>query len=142
MSQQDNIEAARANFEAISKQDKDLWDRIHAPDYLGEEPGVPEAMNVEQHWMFLMGMTTAFPDNQFEFTRTIATGDYVVVHWTVTGTHNGPLPTPTGDSIPATGKKVVLKGSSTFELRDGKLTREWGFFDNASILAQLGLMPG
>jgi ketosteroid isomerase-like protein len=82
MSQQDNIEAARANFEAISKQDKDLWDPIHAPDYLGEEPGVPEAMNVEQHWMFLVGMTTAFPDSQFEFTRTIATGDYVVVHWT------------------------------------------------------------
>jgi predicted ester cyclase len=43
---------------------------------------------------------------------------------------------------PATGKKLVLKGGSTFELRDGKLTREWGFFDNASIMAQLGLMPG
>jgi predicted ester cyclase len=56
----------------------------------------------------------------------IAQGDYVVAHWTGTGTHTGPLSTPTGSSIPATGKQVVLKASETYQLKGGKISRPWG----------------
>ena len=66
----------------------------------------------------------------------------VVAHWSATGTHNGPLLTPTGDSIPATGKKAQVSGSTTYEFKDGVIARNWVFWDMASLLSQLGLMPG
>ena len=69
----------------------------------------------------------------------IAHGDYIVAHWT--GTHTGPLHTPTGSSIPATGKQVVLKASETYQLKGGKISRVWEFFDRVSLLSQLGLTP-
>jgi predicted ester cyclase len=51
------------------------------------------------------------------------------------------LPTPTGGSILATGKKVVLKACDIYELKGGKIVRSWNFFDRASLLDQLGLLP-
>jgi predicted ester cyclase len=91
--------------------------------------------------MFLQGYLTAFPDAHIEVTLLIAQGKYVFVHWTGTGTHTGPLHTSPGSAIPATGKPVVLKVRETYELKGGKITHLWGFFDRVSLLGQLGVMP-
>jgi len=71
----------------------------------------------------------------------IAQGNYVVTRWTGTGANTGPVRTPTGSSIPATGKKVVLKACDIYELKGGKIVRSWNYFDLASLLGQLGLLP-
>ncbi len=48
--------------------------------------------------------------------------------------------TPLGASIPSTGKTVTLRGTLTTDIKDGKVIRTWGYFDMASLLAQLGLV--
>ena len=48
---------------------------------------------------------------------------------------------PSGATIPATGKKVTVPDSSTLEIKGGKLTHNWIFWDRATFLGQLGLMP-
>ena len=141
MPEQDNIKIARANFDAINAQDLDKWSALQTADVMTEGTGAPAPMNREQNRMFIQGFLTAFPDLHFEVTRAIAQGNDVVLHWTATGTHNGPLPTPTGGSIPATAKKAAVAGSSTFELKDGKITRGWIFWDMTSLLGQLGVLP-
>jgi steroid delta-isomerase-like uncharacterized protein len=142
MSEQDNIKAVHADFEAFNARDQEAWIQGRAADFVSEQPGAPGPVNAEQNWAIVSGFFAAFPDLHFEVTMTIAQGNDVVAHWTATGTHNGPLPTPTGDSIPATGKKAQVRGSTTFEFKDGVIARNWVFWDMASLLGQLGLMPG
>ena len=63
---------------------------------------------------------TAFPGSKFEVLRTIAQGDYVVTHWKASGgTHSGPLRTPSGGTVPPTGKSAVVMGSTTTQLKNG-----------------------
>ena len=77
----------------------------------------------------------------FEVVRTIAQGDFVTANWRATGTHNGPLTTPNGNSIPPTGKKATTPGSTTYQFKDGKAVYSWVHWDMITLLAQLGLMP-
>ncbi len=141
MSEQDNIKVVQANYDAFNAHDLDKFNQLRTADFMAEQPGAPAPMNREQNRMFLQAYLMAFPDIHADVTRMIAQGNYVVTHVTFTGTHTGPLPTPTGRSIPATGKKVVVKASDTYELKDGKIFRSWSFADMASFLGQLGLLP-
>jgi len=98
-------------------------------------------MNPEETRGYLQGFLTAFPNIHHDVAYTVAKGDNVVMHWTAAGTQTGPLATPSGGSIPATGKHAVVPGSTTFEIQHGKVLHGWTFFDMASLLLQLGLMP-
>jgi predicted ester cyclase len=51
------------------------------------------------------------------------------------------LQTPSGGSIPPTGKSPVVMGSTTSEVKDGKIIHSWTFWDMAALLGQLGLLP-
>ena len=65
-----------------------------------------------------------------------------ILNWVASGTHTGPLRTPTGASIPPTGKKAVVPGSSTYQFKNGKAVHTWVHWDMVTLLDQLGLMPG
>jgi steroid delta-isomerase-like uncharacterized protein len=141
MSEQDNVKVAHAQMHAFNAGEQDKWTQARSADYRAEGPGAPGPLDAAQNWMFLGVFRTAFPDLYLEVTRTLAQGDDVVVHWTATGTHTGPLRTPTGNSVPATGRKAVVVGSTTYEFKAGKIAHEWAFWDMTSLLGQLGLMP-
>ena len=99
-------------------------------------------MNAEQNRMYTQNFLTAFPGSKFEVLHTIAQGDYVVVNWKAGGgAHTGPLHTPSGCTIPPTGKTATVVGSTTSQIKNGKITRSWTFWDMTSLLGQLGLMP-
>ena len=141
MSEQDNINVVKASFGALTAHDLNKWSALQTTDSTTESTGGLAPMNLEQNQMFLQNFLTAFPDLHFVVTRIVAQGNDVVAHWTVTGKHNGPLLTPIGNTIPATGKKAVVTGSNTFELKSGKIYRAWSYWDMTSLLSQLGLMP-
>jgi steroid delta-isomerase-like uncharacterized protein len=142
MSEQDNIKAAHAFFDAWNAGDLSKGDVYNAPDFVAEGPGAPGPMNTEQNRMYSQNFLTAFPDSKFEVLLTIAHGDYVVTHWKAGGgTHSGPLHTPSGGVVPATGKPATVMGSTTVQLKNGKIIRSWSFWDLASLLGQLGLLP-
>ena len=142
MSEQDNIKAAHAFFDAWNAGDLSKGDVYNAPDFMAEGPGAPGSMNTEQNRMYTQNFMTAFPGTKFEVLLTIAQGDYVVTNWKAAGgTHSGPLQTPSGASIPPTGKSAIVMGSTTTQLKNGKITHSWTFWDMASLLGQLGLLP-
>jgi predicted ester cyclase len=143
MSRERNIESSRAFFEYANAGNFEAIDALHAPGYTTEYmPGLAGPLNEEQNRMMLQGWQMAFPDLKFEVTLEVADEKYVVTHWEGNGTHMGPIHTPSGGVIEPTGKKLHLVGSTTMEIEDGKHRRAWTFFDQASLLAQLGLMPG
>lgn len=67
-----------------------------------------------------------------------ACGDDVFVEWTMTGTHVGELM-----GTPATHLRVEgLLGCSHFTFgADGSIARDLVYFDSATLLRQLGLLP-
>jgi predicted ester cyclase len=143
MSKQENIESSRAFFEHANAGDLDAVDALHAPGFTTEYfPGMAGPLNEEENRMMLEGWMAACPDIKFEVTLEVADEEYVVSHWVGSGTHTGPMHTPSGAVIEPTGKRFQLVGSTTMEIEDGKHRRAWSFFDQASMLAQLGLMPG
>jgi steroid delta-isomerase-like uncharacterized protein len=142
MSKQENIESSRAFFDAYNAGNMQAIDALHAPGFTTTyAPGFPGPLNEEQNRMMLEGMRMAFPDTSFEITLEVADEEYVVTHWLMTGTHTGPLYAASGAVIQPTGKRVQLPGVTTMEIRDGKHTQAWVFYDQASLLAQLGLLP-
>jgi steroid delta-isomerase-like uncharacterized protein len=82
----------------------------------------------------------AFPDGRVEVDRSVDSGDYVCIELTGRGTHTGPLRGPGGD-IPATGRSLTLHLCDVYEIRNGKISSIHSYFDSASMLTQLGVMP-
>lgn len=141
MSELDNIKAAHSFFEAWNANDLSKATPYEASNFMVESPGTPGPMNAEQNRNYNQNFLTAFSGSRFEILRDVVQGDYVVTHWKITGKHNNPLVAPSGTAIPATGKTATIVGSSTFEIKNGKIVHSWNFWDMTSLLGQLGLMP-
>jgi steroid delta-isomerase-like uncharacterized protein len=82
----------------------------------------------------------AFPDGKVTVERIISSGDTIAVEYTGRGTHTGTLASPMGD-IEATGKSVTLQLCDVYELSGGKVRSNRQYFDSASLMTQLGIMP-
>jgi steroid delta-isomerase-like uncharacterized protein len=141
MSDQENIKAAQSFFDAWNQGDLNKSNAYEADNFMAESPGAPGPMNSTQNRAYIQNFFTAFPGSKFEIVRTIVQGDFVVINWKITGKNNGPLRAPSGASIPATGKTSTLVGSTTAQVKNGKVVYSWGYFDMASLLGQLGLLP-
>jgi predicted ester cyclase len=68
-------------------------------------------------------------------------GDAFCDEWNIVATHTGPLTLPDGTQIPPTGKRVEIRGMEFCQVRDGKLVIDNLYYDNLTLLAQLGLLP-
>jgi steroid delta-isomerase-like uncharacterized protein len=139
MSEQDNIQVIRANFEALNVRDGEHFRALRAADFAAEVPGSSNPLNAEQTWTFNLGYLSAFPDAVMEATRMIAQGDYVVALYKASGTHTQPMRASNGSSIPATGKPFAVNGCSVYELKHGKIFHQWDFADMLSLFSQLGI---
>jgi steroid delta-isomerase-like uncharacterized protein/uncharacterized protein (TIGR02118 family) len=78
----------------------------------------------------------AFPDFGIELTSQSAEGDRALLEWVMSGTHKGDLP-----GMPATGKEFSVRGATALELKNGRISRNSDYWDMATLLTQLGLMP-
>jgi steroid delta-isomerase-like uncharacterized protein len=86
---------------------------------------------------FLPGWVTASSDIRITHPRYLDAGDTVVSVFTVTGTHDGPLGTS-----PATGSRFELELCELWRFDAAGLVVGGDlYYDQLSLLAQLGLMP-
>jgi steroid delta-isomerase-like uncharacterized protein len=80
----------------------------------------------------------AFPDFHLGIRRVSVDGEVVCVEWHATGTHSGPFlhAPPTGRFVDVDGCIVVRLGD------DGLIANEILYWDVASLLEQIGMLPG
>jgi steroid delta-isomerase-like uncharacterized protein len=83
---------------------------------------------------------TALPDARTEIVNLFTDGTQVASEHTGRGTHAGPLVTAAG-AIPASGRQVELRIGEIYEVRDGKITKLYAYYDSATLMRQLGLLP-
>jgi predicted ester cyclase len=66
----------------------------------------------------------------------VANDDWVVVHVTFRGTHNGEF-----QGIPPTGKTMALNGIGMFRIVNGQAAENLGQMDILGLMQQLGAIP-
>jgi steroid delta-isomerase-like uncharacterized protein len=137
-------EISRKLADAQTKHDSEAVARLYASDAVAYDPMYPEPLRGrEAIAKDSDAFFTAFPDLRFEILSVIEKDDRSGAgEVRLTGTHTGPLESPTGEMIPPTNKKIELKGGGFVKLNDrGEIVEERRYYDVGTILRQLGLMP-
>lgn len=84
---------------------------------------------------FAEGIFPAFPDIKSELTSRFVAGDRAGLEWIMTGTQ-ATLP-----GQPTVHKPFSVRGVTILELHEGKIRRNSDYWDLATFLKQVGLMP-
>ncbi|MFE9767957.1 ester cyclase [Streptomyces sp. NPDC005808] len=94
--------------------------------------------NIVDYWR---QMTDAVTDASYESVYAAEAGDTAIDEGFYTGTNTGPLPLPSGETLPATGKSVRIRGCDIATVEDGRIVSYRLYFDQMDFLGQLGLLP-
>jgi steroid delta-isomerase-like uncharacterized protein len=137
-------DSSRKFAESFNKHDLDGVAKLYATDAVAYDPMYPEPLRGrdairKDAATFFKG----FPDIRYEIITTIEKDDRNGAdEIRLTGTHTGPLATPTGQDLPPTNKRVELKGGAFIRLNErGEIVEERRYYDVATVLRQLGVMP-
>ena len=111
-------------------------------DFVHRDAFESGALSVEETNRFWPSWFVAFPEHDFEVTRTIAAEEVVVTQWDFTGTNSGPLEFPFFEKpIEPTGRTIRFRGVSILDVSDGLTQRETLYIDLATLMVELGLEP-
>lgn len=81
-------------------------------------------------------MFAGVPDAKVIPHEFLSLDDKVVVRFTMTGTHLGPLM-----GVPATGRPIQLPGITILRFENGKCVERWSVADFLAVLGQIGALP-
>ena len=122
--------------EAVNQGNLELVDELLADNFVEHEaiPGAAQGKQAAKDYfvMFRQG----FPDMKFTINDMVSSGDKVWTLVTITGTHSGPFM-----DMPATGKKISIKGVDIVRFANGQAVEHWGVTDTATMMQQLGMLP-
>ena len=130
------------NKDFILAYTEDFWnkhniaafDKYYTADFIMHFAGGDQ--NREQYKGLCQAYFTAFPDLHITTDDLVAEGDKVTKVWTAKSTHKGEFM-----GIPATGKRIVVKGIEVFRIADVKIAEVWASMDNLGMMQQLGVIP-
>jgi len=133
----DSMDIAREVIKAWNAHDPDGVARLVSNDYVSESDTLPAPLRGPEAVRQVVQMYLhAFPDLHFEIEQVFSSGNYVTLRWRATGTHRGELM-----GIAPTNRPAETHGCTVEEVRDGKIVREWAYWDTGSLLRQLGVLP-
>ena len=113
---------------------------LFSPDVVTVFPGMEPMHSRDQFLAVEQAFFTALPDMQLRLTSIVESGNRAIAEGVLAGTHTGPLATPGGE-IPPTGKSVEFSFADAFVIENGKVTEHRIYFDQLTLMRQLGLMP-
>ena len=142
MSVEENLRVIEKATKALNDRDLDTFERLHLNSVLQRDPQNPQGIKGPKAIRAsLEPFLKAFPDIRFATETQFGAGDWVTQLGHMRGTHTGPLEIQGGQSIPATNKPVQLSVAMISKLEGGKFAEINLYFDQASLMAQLGLLP-
>src|SRR3981081_878949 len=81
---------------------------------------------------FVVAELEGVPDLELKLMRSDIHDGHGTIEWTFSGTDK---------DVFKTGKKFSVRGVSVIDMRDGKIFRNVDFYDAATIMRQVGLLP-
>jgi steroid delta-isomerase-like uncharacterized protein len=141
MSDEQNIQTIRSVYEMFNSRDTTGLMGLVTDDFELIDVALGLTWTGKPGWQeWLSNWAVSIPDAMTRMDSLIAAGDTIVTEHTGTGTHTGPLQTPAG-TIPPTGKAIKLQFAEIFTMRDGKIRQMKAYWDSATLMRQLGLIP-
>jgi steroid delta-isomerase-like uncharacterized protein len=133
-----NVETFRAAHQAFNRRDFDAIVRQLADGFVYHDNATGKTFAGPGGFkQFLSGWTTAFSNAEVSEPMYIDGGDVVVAEFTGRGTHDGPL-----GPAPATRRHMSVPMCEIIRFdRSGKMISGGLYYDQLSMLAQLGLAP-
>ncbi|MCO8277945.1 ester cyclase [Actinoplanes sp. TRM 88003] len=101
----------------------------------------PAAFAATAHWL-----RAAFADLSFDIHDTVADGELIAVHCTMSGRQVGPFVSydeqgEVAQAFPPTGRTFAVTQTHWFRMRDGQVTEHWANRDDLGLATQLGWVP-
>ena len=129
---------------ALAARDSAGMDTLRSPDFVLDfvhgDASEASPLSAEETRQFWSAWFVAFPELDYEVTRTIVAEQVIVMQWTFTGRNSGPLPALPGDEGGrALGKTIRLRGVSVYDVSDGCIRRESAYIDMATLMVELGV---
>lgn len=141
MSTEQNIQTVRSVYEMFNSHDVNGLMELVTNDFELIDVALGMTWRGKPGWQeWLSNWSVSIPDAMTRLDSIIVDGDAVATEHTGTGTHTGPLQTPAG-AIPPTGKTIRLQFAEVFTLQDGKIRQMKAYWDTATLMRQLGLIP-
>ncbi len=137
MSKQANTETQKKMGEAINKGHLEAFHEIFASDVVDHDPAPDQPQGPAGFIHFFTGFRSAFPDLAIAVEHTVADEDNISLAYTMTGTHKGNFM-----GIPATGKKIKVRGMQIARFENARIVERWGSSDELGILKQIGAVKG
>jgi steroid delta-isomerase-like uncharacterized protein len=123
--------------EVINQNRIDRADDLVVEDFVELDP-LPSQRQGREGLKEVVGMIrAAFPDIHWVVEEMVAEGETVASRFTWSGTHRGEFL-----GVPATGRRVVVKGMVIDELAGGKMSKSRILMDSLGMMQQLGVVPG
>ena len=121
-------------YDAFSKNDPALHDRILSKDWVDIPPAPDQPPGPAGARQILVELTTAFPDLDIKIEDVLQEGNKVIVRSQISGTQRGALM-----GFPTKNRKMSIQAIDIHEFKDGKIVRTWHTEDWMSGLHQLGV---
>jgi ketosteroid isomerase-like protein len=115
--------------------------KFYSDDATGVTPDQGEVNGGDAIVDYLGQFAEAFPDLKYEPLYMHEAGNTAIDEGYLVGTHTAPLPTPTGETLPATGKQIRVRSCDVATVENGRITSHRFYFDQMEFLGQLGLTP-
>ena len=134
-----NVERHSAGHQAFNQRDFEAMTKHYADSITWTDHAQGRTFSTPQEFRddFLAGWVTASSDIRITDPGYLDAGDTVVARFTCRGTHDGPL-----GPFPATGKPFALPLCELWHFdADGRVVGGDLYYDQVSLLMQLGLMP-
>jgi predicted ester cyclase len=134
MSSKDNLELVHKMYEALNSQDLEAHNRYWTPDMIWHGPrefgDIHGVENFKNHVMkpFYLAFPDYFAKNDIE----VANDNWVSATGFLTGTQRGEWM-----GLPPTNRKMSMRFSDFWLIRDGKLSENWVMVDYVDVFDQL-----
>lgn len=138
------LAVADAYVAAMATGDTAAMDSLRSDDFILDwvhgDAFANKSLSAEETKSFWPSWLRAFPERDFEVTRTIAAQNVVVTQWIFTGVHTQPLEPPVFDPpLAQNGRTIRFRGVSFYDIQAGKIQRETTYLDLATLMVEMGV---
>jgi len=144
MTNEESVTAVHTHFEALNWGSTQSAVGLVTTDFVWNNRATGQSFTGSEGYLaYLAGWRTAFPDFWVEINHLAIYTQSAVCEYVLRGSHNGTLALPSG-SIAATGRQLDLLVCETFMIENGRLSQINTYFDQITMLQQLGILlkPG
>ena len=128
-------------WKTFEQGDFDALMRLVSPDAEIVMPGGMRFRGPVELRPVLEAYYNGFPELRHEIVSAVESDMAIAVELKITMPHTGVFVTPGGE-IPPTGKTAVLDACDLVRIDSGGMIASWhAYFDQASLMGQLGLVP-